>query len=211
MEPKNNDDYVLNLRRALFRYGSQLTRDVLQEAGTPEKLKRACNDLGLPRKFDTEQRIQGLVEYIDRVNEIVFLDEWQRKVVCKQGDEMVHKLTDAGPTPDNYYPQVTFSPDDPKKNIKYSAIRQRYANTCSDVPILPKNQKRGPDKKTTESGVPTPPKDPPTWPEIDRRSGKERRSGKDRRNEVDIIFKNKRFGKDRRSGKDRRKDWKPSA
>jgi len=47
-----------------------------------------------------------------------------------------------------------------------------------------------------------------TWPEVDRRSGKDRRENQDRRNSVDVIFKNKRFGGERRSGKDRRQNGK---
>lgn len=48
-----------------------------------------------------------------------------------------------------------------------------------------------------------------SWPNVERRSGKERRKNSDRRQECDIVFKNKRFGGERRSGIDRRKNWKP--
>ncbi len=46
-----------------------------------------------------------------------------------------------------------------------------------------------------------------SFPEVERRSGKERRRFPDRRKAVDIVFKNRRFGKGRRNGEERRKDW----
>jgi hypothetical protein len=46
-----------------------------------------------------------------------------------------------------------------------------------------------------------------TWPEVERRSGRERRKSLDRRNSVEIIYKNKRFGRDRRSDEEPRKNW----
>lgn len=55
---------------------------------------------------------------------------------------------------------------------------------------------------------PSKPHDPNgTWPEVERRSGRERRQKPDRRQAIDIVYKNKRYGKDRRQGGERRKNW----
>jgi hypothetical protein len=59
----------------------------------------------------------------------------------------------------------------------------------------------------TPSWDPNKPNDPKgTWPQVERRSGRERRRGP-RRNEVEITYRNRRFGKDRRAETERRRNW----
>lgn len=78
-------------------------------------------------------------------------------------------------------------------------------------PLLPAP---APDPSTLDAKAPSwdasKPNDPTgTWPQVERRSGKERRHHPDRRKDVDMVFKNRRYGKDRRDPNERRKGWPP--
>ncbi len=91
-------------------------------------------------------------------------------------------------------------------------LAKRWPMDKDGYPVGPLIPGEAPDPaKLSSSDLSWDPKKPynplGTWPEVERRSGKERRRHSDRRKDVDIVFKNKRFGKDRRNREERRKNW----
>lgn len=199
------------LKKYYGRFGERIISIMMQYNSTDKGLKNLLGKLEIRVKDDSDEGIHGEIsDWISTYGERRFL-ELHKKEIAKQLSSYSVKPLDPGQSLSQ--PVIpTAAPESPAFPTKRTAAQT--APPAQTPP--PKVEEPKPAAQSAaiapveETQTPPPAQPEKSWPEIDRRSGKERRVNKDRRQDVELIFKNKRFGGDRRSGKDRRQNWKPT-
>jgi len=207
-------EFTARLSQSLAPFGAEVAQAVLRMAWSPANLSAACRQIGLAISDDPKVQIGILASHVKSVGTVEFLRQWTRMMEKSLGANQAgggtghrpyshSKLSPVQMEAFGYRPTIVRAKSDEGERLRW--ILPRYADV-RDSPRTPP-----PEEPPVEAIVPDRPAVAVamTWPQLERRSGRERRSGKDRRHDVELIFKNKRFGKDRRSGKDRRRNWKP--
>jgi len=191
LEQKNKDIRHLSEKEARVAYikqyfsifGERVVTVMLNHAVSAAGLKNLTRKLGIIRKEKDEIAIFAeIAGWIYTYGEPRFLSLYSE-------------------LPKESSAQPVLSPgESPPVSPPDSNVTAESGSTSSDT---------APDSsKTIESKPPGEAKK--TWPEVDRRSGKDRRVTKDRRKVMEVVFKNRRYGGERRSGKEKRKNWKPT-
>lgn len=206
-ELRKKEETIALVKKIYARFGNKILTYMINYATSENGMIKVFKILNLSMASFQKQEDQhiAVIEWLNKFGERRFLE--------------IHRM-------DQINKEMTFSiepiiMDDVKKPL-YSPVEsmERVPEISPDIKKTPPFQPQKTSQPITPSPMPSkttsPPAPPPplrekTWPEVERRSGKERRKKPDRRNDVELIFKNKRFGGERRKGKDRRKNWKPTA
>lgn len=200
---------VAILKKYYGRYGERILSLMMQYSSTERGLDNLISKLEIRVMDDSAEAIHSEISnWISSYGERRFL-EMHKKEIQKQASAYAIKPLE---------PELSLSqPVTPTEPPASPAIPAKAAAAQAQPPAQPSPAKVEAPQPTAkpaaiEEAKPATPSAQPekTWPEVERRSGKERRVHEDRRKDVELIFKNKRFGRDRRSGKDRRQNWKPT-
>lgn len=197
---------VAMVKKLYARFGNKILTYMINYASSENGMIKVFKILNLPMSnlHKEEDQHLAIIEWLNKFGERRFLEMHRMHQINR---EMAFAID----------PVIM----DDAKNPLYAPIQSK--KRAPEVsPVTPANPPAEPQKPSPPVTRPfIPPKAPSqqvqpstsrekTWPEVERRSGKERRQNPDRRNEVDLIFKNQRFGGERRHGKDRRKNRKPT-